>query len=227
LIISHKHKFIFIKTEKTAGTSIEVALSKYLGPDDVITAISPEDENTRRELGYRGPQNYKVPLGKYSKSDYLRALYRRKWICFYNHASARFIRDHINKDIWNSYFKFCFDRNPWDKVVSWYFWHYKKEPRPSISDFIQSGRANEIRGFDLYTINSEIVVDEVFQYEKLGSSLEEIFQRAGLPEVPSLPDAKRGYRKDKHSYRKMLSDEDKEKVSKVYAREIAYFGYSW
>ena len=37
MIISHKYKFIFIKTRKTAGTTIEYNLSKYLGKNDIIT----------------------------------------------------------------------------------------------------------------------------------------------------------------------------------------------
>ena len=37
MIISHKHKFIFFKTRKTAGSSIQVSLAKYCGEDDIIT----------------------------------------------------------------------------------------------------------------------------------------------------------------------------------------------
>ena len=47
MIISHEHKFIFLKTRKTAGTSIELALSGLCGPDDIITPISPNDEPLR------------------------------------------------------------------------------------------------------------------------------------------------------------------------------------
>ena len=32
MIISHEHKFIFLKTKKTAGTAIEAALSELCGP---------------------------------------------------------------------------------------------------------------------------------------------------------------------------------------------------
>ncbi|WP_275670288.1 hypothetical protein [Okeania hirsuta] len=40
MIISHKYKFIFLKTIKTSGTSIEIYLSRFCGDDDVITPIS-------------------------------------------------------------------------------------------------------------------------------------------------------------------------------------------
>lgn len=57
MIISHEHKFIFLKTAKTAGTSIEIALSKFCGSDDVITKIARPDQRIRSEVGYPGPQN--------------------------------------------------------------------------------------------------------------------------------------------------------------------------
>ncbi|TAE78164.1 MAG: hypothetical protein EAZ84_02360 [Verrucomicrobia bacterium] len=41
MVISHKHRFIFIKTAKTAGTSIEAFLSPHCGPDDVFTPTFP------------------------------------------------------------------------------------------------------------------------------------------------------------------------------------------
>ncbi len=48
MIISHKHKFIFIKTRKTAGTSIEIFLSQFCGKNDILTPIG-EGEALRKE----------------------------------------------------------------------------------------------------------------------------------------------------------------------------------
>jgi hypothetical protein len=57
MIISHEHKFIFLKTKKTAGTAIEAALSELCGPSCVITPYREESEEDRKG---RPPQNYRI-----------------------------------------------------------------------------------------------------------------------------------------------------------------------
>ena len=215
MIISHKHKFIFIKTKKTAGTSIEIALSKICGDKDIITPITPEDENTRRALGYRGPQNY------YDVNSVQ---------LFYNHIPASSIRMLVGDEIWDTYFKFCFERNPWDKVISWYFWEHQSEPRPSISEFIQSGHAGLVGGpggFDLYTIGGKVAVDRVCLYENINQEMERIQNQLKLPDIPALPTAKSRFRKDKRHYRELLGAEDRIAIEKLFAREIAQFGFTF
>ena len=57
MIVSHAHKFVFLKTKKTAGTSIELALSTLCGDDDIITPLTEIDE-AQRASG-RGAQNWR------------------------------------------------------------------------------------------------------------------------------------------------------------------------
>lgn len=229
MIISHKHKFIFIKTEKTAGTSIEIALSKICGPKDIITRITPNDEKTRSELGYPGPQNYLYPLNSYGVVDYLKVIKYKGRIGYYNHISAAQIKERIPADIWNSYFKFTFERNPFDKLISWYYWTGGPEKHGSVMNFIQSGRAGELRGFDLYSIGAIPAVDKVYKFEELKAALVDISDRLGLDEKLELPKkkAKGNVRKDKRHYKDILNEEEIEWISKMFAREIAYFGYQF
>ena len=42
MIVSHKHRFVFVKTRKTGGSSIEHALSEFCGGGDVLTPLPPE-----------------------------------------------------------------------------------------------------------------------------------------------------------------------------------------
>jgi hypothetical protein len=58
MIVSHEHKFIYLKTKKTAGTSIELALSRLCGPDDIITPLTKIDEALRAR--WRGAQNWRL-----------------------------------------------------------------------------------------------------------------------------------------------------------------------
>lgn len=58
MIVCHERKIIFVKTKKVGGTSFEIALSKFCGPDCIITPITPADEELRKSLGFRSSQNY-------------------------------------------------------------------------------------------------------------------------------------------------------------------------
>lgn len=156
-MIFHKHKFIYIKTEKTAGTRLKVALSKFCGKDDIITPISSKDEKIRSDFGFLGAQNYVIPFSTYSAADFVRALIRKKRLRFENHCPAAFVKKYIGKEIWDSYFKFSVERNPWDKVISFYYWivRNQKEPKLSLSEFIEQGRAFDIKGLVFIQLTTE------------------------------------------------------------------------
>ena len=53
MILSHRHRFVFIKGRKVAGTSIEMLLSLICGAEDVVTPMLAIDERQRRARGGR------------------------------------------------------------------------------------------------------------------------------------------------------------------------------
>jgi hypothetical protein len=57
-----------------------------------------------------------------------------------------------------------------------------------MTQFIQSGAASKIKGFELYTYNSEIIIDKVYKYEELNESLSDIQNVLNLPSILKLPE---------------------------------------
>lgn len=229
MIISHKHKFIFIKTRKTAGTSIEIALSSFCGPDDIITPISAEDEDIRKKLGYRGPQNCYLPYKKYTFKDWIRFfIKRKKALKFYNHISASEIKDKISDDIWESYFKFSIARNPWDMAISLYYYKLGNNMIKNdiaLSDFLENHEMSS--NYNLYTINGEVVVNYICLYENLKEDLNKVVNYIGLPKSLELPNAKGSYRKDKRHYKEVLTESDVEVIRNKFSKEISLLDYKY
>lgn len=234
MIISHKYKYIFLKTTKTAGTSIEISLSRFCGKDDIITPLTSTDESIRETLGVF-PQNYEnytrfLDPWEYQFHDLQTLITQRKFpkvtTTFYNHMSASRVKRAIGSRIWHSYLKFCFIRNPWDKAISRYYWNMKKQGTAmTLDQCLQQNNLND--NFEIYTIKNRVAVDYVAKYENLMEELEIIYQKLGIPFDGWLPKAKGGIRHDKRHYSEVLTQEQADLIGKKCRKEIDLFGYKF
>lgn len=232
MIISHEHKFIFLKTKKTAGTAIEAALSELCGPSDVITPYREESETDRKGLG---PQNYRIEHPLKPKRPLWRKLlgrperYYHHSVGFYEHMPASRVRDYVGEEVWRSYFKFAFDRNPWDRQVSWYLYKTKsKSIRPSFERFMQDRRHAFVTNYAIYTIDGGLAVDFVGRYENLQDELAKALDLAGVGRHLKVPRTNVTPDKDQaRDYRSYYSDATRERVAEWYAPEIALLHYGF
>lgn len=215
MILSHKHRFIYIRCRKTASTSTELALSRICGPDDVITILPwAQDESLRRRIGGRGPQNHLNPDGT---------------MRFYNHMPAAEVRLLVGEGVWTSYYTWCVERNPWDKVLSDYFYHCRDPAtRPPLSVFLESGLAAVAINFFRYTIGGAVAVDHVARYEHLGAELSRIAVLLDLPgRHLALPHAKTRFRTDRRHYSTFYTPVERDLVGQIFANEITLHGYRY
>ena len=225
MIVSHRHRYILLRTRKTAGTSVEIALSKFCGPDDVIT--SDVDDGLRRELGYPGPQNDgDIPLRRYGVSDWRNLLLHRQRASYRNHATAARVKRLVGDAVWSSYFKFTIERDPWDKAVSLYHWRLRgADPKPTLPEFIRQSSPRALSNARIYLIGGRLAVDRVLAYERLDEELEQVRQQLGLPEPLALPRAKSTQRADRTHYSALLGPEERRIIERACRREIALLGY--
>jgi hypothetical protein len=239
MILSHKHRLIFLKSRKVAGTSFEIALSKYLGPDDVITPVVAEDETIRWSIGGLGPRNY-----QYSWSELLkrkdwprvsRALLRRERPKkFFNHIAAKAVRHRIGETVWQDYLNVSIVRNPWDMVISWFFWDRGREADlATLTEWALSRGDAFNMNRQFYLIDNRPVVDHFLRYEHLEPDMEHLEARipalAGLQQRFQGIRAKGGIRNaGNRDLGAIYRDHPKVNalIEKYYDYEIARFGYT-
>ena len=215
MIVSHEHGFVFMKTRKTAGTSVEIALSRVCGPDDVITPVPADDEVLRAERGGRPAQHYDAPPLAERLQEHVRA------------SKARRI---VGAEVWDGYFKFAVERNPWDAVVSLYHWRFRDAETPGdftafvLSEAVETFATKNQR---IYRLDGRVAVDRVLRYESLADELTKVWSELGLPGSPDLPHAKSGARPRGASYRSYYDDPSRERVAELFAAPIAELGYEF
>lgn len=216
LIVSHEHRFIFLKTRKTAGTSVEIALSRVCGPDDIITPVAAPDEVIRQAWGGRGPQHHDPPQQPPIAP----------------HMGARAVKRLVGPRVWRTYRKLSVERNPWDAVVSLYFWHYRDvgDDRPSFEDFLAGPRIHSLAAANArgYRIAGEVCVDSLMRFESLSDDLADEWAAMGLPGVADLPRAKGTSRPvGAAHHRALFAEEHAALVGEVFADLISLQGYEF
>lgn len=228
MIVSRRFGYIFLKTARTAGTSTEIALSRSAGPDDIITPIMKEDEILRRREGGCGPRNHHARPGQPLWQGRLRTLLHRGHSLFRNHMSAAELRPLLPKQLWNDSFRFCVERNPFDRALSLYYWCCRHGEAISLDEFLESPRLNLLidRGRRIYLDDAgELQVHRVLRYEQLSRQLEDLRQELGIPEPLRLPFAKSVARGDRRHYSEVLSSLARRRIETLFEPELERFGY--
>jgi hypothetical protein len=238
MIASFSRRFIFIKTRKTAGTSIEIALTPFCGPDDILSPITLEDERLRLIGGKVAARNYVADAdiaAAFSKAvlsedeEAFKRAKRRSRAAggFYNHMPASEIKAKLPAAFWDSAFKFTVERHPYEKVVSRAFFHRGDlSSSEEIRDLIDRyAKRNSNEDIGLYSIDGEIIVDDILRQENLIDDLKRTAGKLGFEIPEALPRAKSKYRSDRRPAREILTDEQKQRIYERHRRTFELLNY--
>ena len=165
MIISLEQEAIFIKTKKTAGTSFEIAMTKFCGPQCIITPISTPDERLRQDLGFGRAQNFKNYFWRKQGVTTTRE--------FFNHIPARAVRESVPHDVWNGFKKITIVRNPHDVAISRYYWEGGgRKLNLNFLEYLRAFPEHLVENQSIAPLSGPDVCDVYLRYESLREDLE-------------------------------------------------------
>jgi hypothetical protein len=214
----HKEKnVLFIWLPKTAGSSIYHALRK--------TRYHCKKLINREKNG--------VIESPYTDFDNTGAV-------TFSHTSIEALIQNgiVNKEFFENSFKFCFVRNPWDRLVSLFFYRKLNKEYKDFQEFCLDFQDRKIEPIGLYNsrLNSQfndqiswlmdgrgrLLVDFIGRFERLEEDFSKICRILRVRN--SLPHRNRS----NHSgYRKYYNKTSAEIIRKKYIRDVEFFGYDF
>lgn len=213
-MINHKHKFIFIHIPKCAGSSIKDHFFKGM------------------ELDWREP-NYEFLYGWCPK---------RK--IHLQHATAKQLLETelIREDIWNTYFKFTFVRNPWDRAYSDYLWMLEDRKLKgsfkeyitktgSLEECLKNRNSKTFRGDHLipqtefFSEEGKFKMDFIGRFEHLSEDLKLVKNNINSTSIFDSHEKKN--EKKRSHYSLFYTSSKKALVEKYYAKDIEQLNYSF
>jgi hypothetical protein len=230
MLISHRYKFIFLKTEKTASTSLyEIFRKIILEHDPLHRAEWVVRKKLLREHGSLEGFSFE---GK-------RGAMRRKFPRFsgiHHHGCARHGRAFLGPDLFDSYTIVTSERNPWDRQVFLFTHRQSKHPERNSTNFSKCMRSpvyrffayNRLHNWDVYTIDGKVCADHVIRFENLEEDFHSVLIALGLDaERYYLPHRRAQTRSNGPNYRDYYTDDVRVLVGKWYRDEIKHFGYEF
>jgi hypothetical protein len=207
MLLSYDHRFIFIHNYRVAGTSIRKSLEKYV----------------KRPLLRR----FFEEIGVGNK------LSHHKWETFPAHIKAKELRRILPADLYDTFYKFAFVRNPWDWQVSLYHYMLKNKSHrqhrlisamESFDEYIV-WRVNEGKVLQKdFVTDSEgtMIVDFVGRYENLSKDFLQVCNALNIN--ASLPHINKSSHRN---YRSYYRAETRSLVEENFSADIELFGYTF
>ena len=235
MLVSHTHKFIYLKTRKTAGTSVEAYFDQFCLPPNELHG-QHDLVGRQSKYGICSGRNNLTHIEPNIDTDV-------QAYSVYNHMSAEELKQELGNEIWSSYFKFCVVRNPWDRAISMFWFkdsllRYKLEQNPDLSfdEIIKqfeywSGTVPNKRwvepDYNIWSIDGQCIVDDVVRYETINEDCARLSLKFGK-EFTELPRYKTESRKQKHPYQSYYTNpEVLEKLTELFMPYSKQFVYTF